>query len=651
MATVQPTTQAFEEFPRNNYPRADKLEGPALQQALKQQLDFYFSKQNLENDAYLLSQMNPQRYVPVDIIINFRKVRLLTEDRNLIISAMRQCQNLSLDESGNMVRPTWKMERTTLILRDIPASTNVAELQAIFDDAEHKPVNIRSDVGDTWFATFDGEEQCMETALYLSNKTFQGDPVRCRIKPATMVRGYFYPAAQNGTHMMTQQWAGDAMMAQSPGYYPTNMGYSHQYAPYPYNQNVMMQGAYTGGPSQMQQQWQQPYTQHSPSNAHHPNQGNERRPRGTRPDRQNSGGQRDKKDRPDGDRGNRTNQTKGKGRNGERDQRFGRNKGERGSQQTIFSAQPAPILPGPGDFPALPTPTRATRQSSNGNDPNNDTHELMRYTREEMAAIVESVGANFPKPNPDVHTSSVNRTVPITETQILEPMPVMYPASPSPLLAAQTHHSSEMPMLDLNSYGNPYLPPDNPPPHMEFSAVVNSKPPPVEAKKPAEEKAVINKAEPAPAPVKNLASIVAAAAAKEAAAAAAAPPAVVRTQQKSSPASNNRGNTKKGGDNRRAGSSKGDKERGDGRKGKSPQGGRTNKYATKKNTRNHKQPQNANTQNNSGNTSSASTSNAPESPSKQPSYAEMIRRSAAAKAAAANKDKTTTDVAPAAESS
>lgn len=56
---------------------------------------------------------------------------------------------------------------------------------------------------------------------------------------------------------------------------------------------------------------------------------------------------------------------------------------------------------------------------------------------------------------------------PLADSQLLEPMPVIYPASPSPLLAAQTVHSSQVPFLDLNSYGNPYLPPDK---AMSFSA-------------------------------------------------------------------------------------------------------------------------------------------------------------------------------------
>lgn len=39
----------------------EKLEGEALLTALKQQLEFYFSKQNLQQDAYLVSQVNTHK--------------------------------------------------------------------------------------------------------------------------------------------------------------------------------------------------------------------------------------------------------------------------------------------------------------------------------------------------------------------------------------------------------------------------------------------------------------------------------------------------------------------------------------------------------------------------------------------------------------
>ena len=50
-------------------PLADE---PALLEALKKQVEFYFSKENLANDTYLVSQMNSQHYVPISTILEVR---------------------------------------------------------------------------------------------------------------------------------------------------------------------------------------------------------------------------------------------------------------------------------------------------------------------------------------------------------------------------------------------------------------------------------------------------------------------------------------------------------------------------------------------------------------------------------------------------
>jgi la-related protein 4 len=79
--------------------------GDALKDALKNQVEFYFSKANLANDSYLVSQMNAQmyviqtkmqnlsskcyRYVPVEVIIGFSKIKQLTNDAKLVVEAIR----------------------------------------------------------------------------------------------------------------------------------------------------------------------------------------------------------------------------------------------------------------------------------------------------------------------------------------------------------------------------------------------------------------------------------------------------------------------------------------------------------------------------------------------------------------------------------
>ncbi len=44
-------------------------EGPALLEALRRQVEFYFSKENLATDQYLVSQMNAQHFVPISTIL------------------------------------------------------------------------------------------------------------------------------------------------------------------------------------------------------------------------------------------------------------------------------------------------------------------------------------------------------------------------------------------------------------------------------------------------------------------------------------------------------------------------------------------------------------------------------------------------------
>jgi hypothetical protein len=172
---------------------AQPLQGDALKSALRTQLEFYFSRDNLINDAYLLSQMDNNKYVSVDVICNFRKVKQLTEDKALIAETMKSCKNMQLDATGTKVKPNIKMERNTLYLRDIPSNTPENEIKELFNNSTcpGKVTSIRSDVGDTWFVTFETEDQCIDAALWITSQTFQGKPVKGGVKSENLLRGFF----------------------------------------------------------------------------------------------------------------------------------------------------------------------------------------------------------------------------------------------------------------------------------------------------------------------------------------------------------------------------------------------------------------------------------------------------------------------------
>jgi la-related protein 4 len=87
-----------------------------LKQLLSNQLEYYFSRENLANDAYLLSQMDNDQYVPIWTVANFNQVKKLTKDIKLITEVLRESPNVQVDDEGLKVRPNHK--RCIVILRE-----------------------------------------------------------------------------------------------------------------------------------------------------------------------------------------------------------------------------------------------------------------------------------------------------------------------------------------------------------------------------------------------------------------------------------------------------------------------------------------------------------------------------------------------------
>ncbi|KAL4096342.1 hypothetical protein PRIC1_009702 [Phytophthora ramorum] len=199
-------------------------EGAELKEAIKSQVEFYFSRANLANDAYLVSQMNSQMYVPVEIIINFSKIKQLTDNTALLVEAMQDSTVCSLNSSKDAIKPNIKSERTTIILREIPSSTQPEEVEAIFEGCG-KVASVRSDVGDTWFVTMNTESEAVSTLLALRSKTFNGAAIKARLKSENVLKS-FYPT-QPAENVIAP---GVAAPYGGRGYYASpNMGYYDNY--------------------------------------------------------------------------------------------------------------------------------------------------------------------------------------------------------------------------------------------------------------------------------------------------------------------------------------------------------------------------------------------------------------------------------------
>ncbi|KNC47470.1 uncharacterized protein AMSG_02487 [Thecamonas trahens ATCC 50062] len=157
---------------------------------LQKQIDFYFSRENLASDKYLVSHMSSEMFVDVDIIAAFKKVKSLTTDRATLLQAMRASDAVVLSEDETKVKPVFELKRNTIIIRELPEDVTEAQVKAIFDDpAAGKVVSVQAEAQNHWYVKFADEDITFSTFMWLRSQKYDGKPIRCRIKTESLLQG------------------------------------------------------------------------------------------------------------------------------------------------------------------------------------------------------------------------------------------------------------------------------------------------------------------------------------------------------------------------------------------------------------------------------------------------------------------------------
>ena len=103
---------------------------------VRQQLEFYFSRENLMYDKYLSSQMDVDNYVPIATLSTFNRIKRYQLTQDSICEAVEESPLLQLDSTRSKIRAASK--RCVIILREIDSKTEVNQFQS-FVSVELKP--------------------------------------------------------------------------------------------------------------------------------------------------------------------------------------------------------------------------------------------------------------------------------------------------------------------------------------------------------------------------------------------------------------------------------------------------------------------------------------------------------------------------------
>ena len=165
-----------------------------MEDAIVQQVEWYMGRINLEKDEYLKKQMDAELWVPLDVILNFPKMKKMGVADKDLVAALLQTRStvVEVDDKALRIRPAWA-RRSHLLIHDVPQTARMDEVAALFQIAtnadsshssgspqqSHQPglISIQPLSESIWVAIFDSPNGASAAAPLVMDKSISGQKI------------------------------------------------------------------------------------------------------------------------------------------------------------------------------------------------------------------------------------------------------------------------------------------------------------------------------------------------------------------------------------------------------------------------------------------------------------------------------------------
>lgn len=160
-----------------------------IRASLRQQLEYYFSRENLAKDVYLVAQMDDELFVNIDLVSGFKMVMQWTTDLEMVKSVLQESTHVVVDSTERKVRPNIKLRRREVDLKSLPADAHANEIASLVEELQQSPLEtIAPGPKALWALLFATEEDAALAVDRLNQLTFRGQPLEACVVKETLLR-------------------------------------------------------------------------------------------------------------------------------------------------------------------------------------------------------------------------------------------------------------------------------------------------------------------------------------------------------------------------------------------------------------------------------------------------------------------------------